>query len=137
MVKKLGYIFQPIAQERRPGTAAAGEEKKSSVAYQPLEQPSPLVREEEFAKQLRLPRYLAGASLPPSRRLETHLNARTLKQVRPLAKARGRTKAASRGQKAGDAELAKERRRAQQLGRHKVSTGVSGRREKQRSGLGR
>jgi hypothetical protein len=31
-------------------------------------------------------RYLAGASLPPSRRLETHLKARTPKQVRPLAK---------------------------------------------------
>jgi len=34
-------------------------------------------------------------------------------------------------------ECAKERRRAQQLGRHKVSTGVSGRSEKQRSGPGR
>ena len=32
------------------------------------EQPSSLVQEEEFAKQLRLARHLAGASLPPSRR---------------------------------------------------------------------
>jgi hypothetical protein len=72
-------------------------------------QPSALIREEDFAKQLLLARYLAGASLPPSRRLETHLNAKTPKPVRPLTKARRRTKAASRGQKAGDAELAKER----------------------------
>jgi hypothetical protein len=30
----------------------------------------PVVQDEEFAKQLRLARYLAGASLPPSRPLE-------------------------------------------------------------------
>ena len=35
--------------------------------YRSLEEPPPLVREEEFAKQLRLARYLAGASLGRSR----------------------------------------------------------------------
>ena len=123
-------------QEWRQGPGSPREEKKISVTYQPSAYVSPLVREGDFAKQLRLARYLAASSLPPARPLEPRLKARTPKQVRPLAKARRRTKAASRGQKTGDAELAKERRRAQQLGRHKVSTGVSGRSEKQRSSPG-
>ena len=109
--KKVGIYFPTIAQERHQGRAGARKEKKTSVTNELSAQPSALIREEDFAKQLRLARYLAGASLPPSRRLETHLKARTPKQVRPLAKARRRTKAASRGQKAGEAELAKERRR--------------------------
>jgi hypothetical protein len=44
------------APERRHGPATADEEEKSSVTYQPLEKASPVVREEEFAKQLRLAR---------------------------------------------------------------------------------
>jgi hypothetical protein len=54
-------------QERQEGPLAGGEEKRTSVTYQPSEQASPLLREDEFAKQLRLARYLAASSLPPSR----------------------------------------------------------------------
>jgi hypothetical protein len=123
------------AQERHPGTAAAGEEKKSSVAYQPLEQPSPLVRgEEEFAKQLRLARYLAASSLPPSRPLEPTPQARAPKQERTVTKAGSKAKAGPARQKAGEAELAKERRRA---GRPKVSSSGPQRGERQRSSPGR
>ena len=67
-----------IAEEERGGNkshaaqkpAAAGEKDKGSVKYQVAEQPSALVREEEFARQLRLARYLAASSLPPARALE-------------------------------------------------------------------
>ena len=61
-------------QERPQGSAVAGEGKKASTVYQPSEQASPLVREEDFAKQLRLARYLAASSLPPSRALEPAAN---------------------------------------------------------------
>jgi hypothetical protein len=50
--------------------AAPGKEIKSGVTYQVVEQPSAVVREEEFAKQLRIARYLAGARLPAVRSLE-------------------------------------------------------------------
>jgi hypothetical protein len=122
------------AQERHPGAAAAGEEKKSSVDYQALEQPSPLVRKEEFAKQLRLARYLAASSLPPSRPLEPDLKARAHKQERTVRKPGSKTKAGPARQKAGEAELAKERRRA---GRPKVSSSGPQRGERQRSSPGR
>ena len=45
-------------------------EKKTSVTNELSEQPSALVQEEDFAKQLRLARYLAASSLPASRPLE-------------------------------------------------------------------
>jgi hypothetical protein len=51
-------------QERQEGPLAGGEEKRTSVTYKPSEQASPLLRADEFAKQLRLARYLA--SLKPS-----------------------------------------------------------------------
>jgi hypothetical protein len=84
-----------------------------------LSTPSALVQEQEFAKQLRIARYLAGASLPTARVLEPVTKARTPKQERAVTKARPKAKAEPARQKAGEAELAKERRRAQQLGRHK------------------
>jgi hypothetical protein len=77
----------PIAKERHPESAAAEETKpKAPVTYQISEQPSTRVQEEEFAKQLRLARYLAAASLPPSRPLEPAPKARMPKQARPIAK---------------------------------------------------
>ena len=42
------------------GTGAVETTQKGSVAYQVSELPSAVVREEDFAKQLRLARYLAG-----------------------------------------------------------------------------
>jgi hypothetical protein len=57
-----------VTKERHPESAVAEETKpKSPVTYQVSELPSTRVQEEEFAKQLRLARYLAAASLPPSR----------------------------------------------------------------------
>src|ERR1700751_218521 len=62
------------------------------------EPPSALLREEEFSKQLRLARYLAGSRLPPSRPLEPAIEARTPKQgtrkeARSVTKARGQSQA--------------------------------------------
>ena len=71
-----------VAKERLPEAAAPEETKlKAPVTYQVSEQTSALVQE-EFAKQLRLARYLAAASLPPSRPLEPVRQARTA--VSPL-----------------------------------------------------
>ena len=62
------------------GTGTSEKAPQESVTYQVPEPPSALVREEEFAKQLRLARYLAASSLPPSRPLEPALKARAPKQ---------------------------------------------------------
>jgi hypothetical protein len=78
-------------QERQEGPLAGGEEKRTSVTYPPSEQASPLLREDEFAKQLRLARYLAASSRPPSRPLEPHLEARARKEARSVTKARGQS----------------------------------------------
>jgi hypothetical protein len=121
-------------QEGRQGTATAGEEKKTSVSYQPSLQASPVVREEEFAQQLRLARYLAASSLPPSRPLEPVLKGRAPKQERSVPKARSKPKTEPVRQKA---ELAKERRRTGQVGRQKATSSGQRRDEKQRSGPGR
>jgi hypothetical protein len=61
--------------------APAGKGAKSEATYQVVEQPSVVVREEEFAKQLRIARYLAASSLPPSRPLEPASVAKSPKQV--------------------------------------------------------
>ena len=54
----------PLAKERQLEPAAAeGAKAKPSVTYQVSEQPSSKVQEEEFAKQLRLARYLAAGRL--------------------------------------------------------------------------
>jgi hypothetical protein len=47
-------------QERQEGPLAGGEEKRTSVTYQPSEQASPLLRGDEFANQLRLARIDCG-----------------------------------------------------------------------------
>jgi hypothetical protein len=78
---------QPIVQERRQGPGGASEEKKTSVTNELSEQPSALVREEDFTKQLRLARYLAGASLGRPRELESALKVKTPKQGRGTRKA--------------------------------------------------
>ena len=60
-----------VAKERHPESAAAEATKpKAPVTYQMSEQPSSKVQEEEFAKQLRLARYLAAGGSPPARPLE-------------------------------------------------------------------
>jgi hypothetical protein len=74
-----------MAKERHPESAAAEEKKpKAPVTYQVSEQPSSKVQEEEFAKQLRLARYLAAANLPPPRRLEAAPEAKRRNTSDPL-----------------------------------------------------
>ena len=127
----------PMAKERQQESAAAEATKpKAPVTYQVAEQPSARVQEEEFAKQLRLARYLAAASLPPSRPLESVRQPRTPKQERPIAKAGAKTKAERLAKKAREEELAKERRRAGRVG-HKVPSAGSRRGEKERPERGR
>jgi hypothetical protein len=118
------------------GTGTSEKAPQESVTYRVPELPSALVREEEFTKQLRLARYLAASSLPPSRPLEPVAEARGPKPARPVTKARSRAKKEPARQKAGEAELAKERRRA---GRrvHKLPSVGPGRGDKQRSSPGR
>jgi len=125
------------AKERHPESAAAEEKKpKAPVTYQVSEQPSIRVQEEEFAKQLRLARYLAAASLPPSRPPEPVRQPRTPKQERRVAKAGDKTKAETVSKKAREEELAKERRRAGRPG-HKAASSDPRRGEKQRPSPGR
>jgi hypothetical protein len=120
----------PMTKERHPESAAAeGAKPKAPVTYQVSKQPSARVQEEEFAKQLRIARYLAAGGSPPSRTLEPAPEAKTPKRGRPVAKAG--TKAT--GKKAREEELAKERRRAGRVD-HKLPSSGSGRGEKQRSG---
>ena len=85
---------------------------KTPVTYQVCDPPSSRVQEEEFAKQLRIARHLAAASLPPARALEAVLKARTPKKERAARKAGPKTKPELARQMAGEAELANERRRA-------------------------
>jgi hypothetical protein len=107
----------PAGKERGPQSAAAEATKpKAPVTYQVSEQPSTRVQEEEFAKQLRLARYLAAGGSPPSRPLEPVRQPRTPKQERPIAKAGAKGKAGTASKKAREEELAKERRRAGRVG---------------------
>jgi hypothetical protein len=127
----------PAAKERHDHSAAAGETKpKAPVTYQVAEQPSSRVQEEEFAKQLRLARYLAAGGSPPSRALEAVRQPRTPKKERPLAKTGAKTKAGTAPKKAREEELAKERRRAGRVGQ-KVPSSDPRRGEKQRPSPGR
>jgi hypothetical protein len=109
---------------------------KAPVTYQVSEQSSTRVQEEEFAKQLRLARYLAAGGSPPSRSIEPVPEARTPKRAQPIAKATDKTKAGTVSKKAREEELAKERRRPGRVG-HKVPAAGTGRGEKPRPGLGR
>jgi hypothetical protein len=122
----------PAAKERHPESAAAQDTKsKAPVSYQVSEQPSIRVQEEEFAKQLRLARYLAAGGSPPSRPLEAAPKTKTPKRGRPVAKAGGKSKTGTGGKKSREEELARERRRAGRVGQKGPSSG-SGRGEKQR-----
>jgi hypothetical protein len=126
-----------VAKERPQESAAAEKTKpKAPVTYQVSEQPSARVQEEEFAKQLRIARYLAAGGSPPSRPLEVIRQPRTPKRGRPVAKAGAKTKAGTAAKKAREEELAKERRRAGRVGQ-KVPSAGPGRGEKQRPGPGR
>ena len=119
-------------KERQQESTPEATKPKAPVTYQVSEQPSTRVQEEEFAKQLRLARYLAAASLPPSRPLEPGPNAKTPKRGRPIAKAGAKTKAETVSKKAREEELAKERRRAGRVGQ-KVPASGPGRGEKPRA----
>jgi hypothetical protein len=125
-----------MAKERHPESTPEATKPKAPVTYQVSEQPSSRVQEEEFAKQLRLARYLAAASVPPSRPLEPGPEARTPKRARPVAKAGAKTKAQTVSKKAREEELAKERRRTGRTG-HKLPSSDPRRGEKQRPSPGR
>jgi hypothetical protein len=126
----------PTAKERHQESAAAEETRpKAPVTYQVSEQPGTRVQEEEFAKQLRLARYLAAASLPPARPLEPVRQPRTPKRARSVTKARPKTETVSK--KAREEELAKERRRAGQVARQRSLSSASHRGEKHRPSPGR
>jgi hypothetical protein len=128
----------PMEKERHPELAAAQETKpKAPVTYQVSEQPSARVQEEEFAKQLRLARYLAAGGSPPSRPLEATSKARAPKDATSLTKARPKTKKDMPRRKGEEVELAKERRRAGQAVRQKTPSSGSHRNEKGRPSPGR
>ncbi|HEX4200972.1 MAG TPA: hypothetical protein VHY59_05600 [Chthoniobacterales bacterium] len=113
-------------------TSTSEKTAQKPVTYQVPEPPSALVREEEFANQLRLARYLAGASLGRLREVE-----KVGEKARSVSKPKPRAKAQLGNKKGVEAELARERRRAQQVGRQKGSSSGRGRSEKQRSGPSR
>ena len=109
---------------------ATGTSEKTAqrpVTYQVPEPPSALVREEEFAKQLRLARYLAGASLGRLREVE-----KAGEKARSVSKPKPRAKAQLGNKKGVEAELAREMRRAQQVGRQKGSSSGRGEKDAQR-----
>jgi hypothetical protein len=126
----------PMAKEGRQESTPEATNPKAPVTYQVSEQPSSRVQEEEFAKQLRLARYLAGSSLPPSRPLEPVREAKTPKLDRSVTKPGVKTKAGTVSKKAREEELAKERRRAGRAGQKGQLPGP-GRGEKQRPSPGR
>jgi len=69
-----------MAKERRPESTPEATKSKAPVTYQMSEQPSTRVQEEEFAKRLRLARYLAAGGSPASRPLEPVPEAKTPKR---------------------------------------------------------
>jgi hypothetical protein len=132
-----------IEEEERAGSRpsagradSAGEATSPQTTYQVAEQPSAVVREEEFAKQLRIARYMAGARLPAIRSLEPAPAAKKTKRLHSTGKARPVTKEEAPKQKAEQKELAKERRRAGRAGQ-KVPSSDPRRAEKQRPARGR
>ena len=114
------------------GNGMVEKTQKGSVAYQVPELPSAVVREQDFPNQLRLARYLAGASLGRPREIE-----KAGEKAHSITKPKPRAKAQSGNKKGVEAELARERRRAQQAGRQKGSSSARGRSEKRRSGPSR
>jgi hypothetical protein len=128
-----------IEEEERASSAqqsTPAKETKSAATYQIVEQPSAVVWEEEFAKQLRIARYLAGSRLPAVRSLEQASGAKKAKRLHTTAKARPITKKETPRPKAEEKELAKERRRAGRAGQ-KVPSSDPRRTEKQRPARGR
>jgi hypothetical protein len=121
--------------EAATSTGRVSRQPKAPVTYQVSEQPSTRVQEEEFAKQLRLARYLAAGGSPPSRPVEAVRQPRTPKPARAIAKAGAKTKAEAVRKKAREEELAKERRRAGLAGQ-KVPTSGSRRGQKERPSPG-
>jgi hypothetical protein len=116
-----------IEEEERGGGSAGqgappGKEARSETTYQVAEQAPAIVREEEFAKQLRIARYLAGANLLAARSQEPTPKGKTPKEARPLTKATPKTKKGMPRQKAGEAELAKERRWSGRVAHKAVSS---------------
>jgi hypothetical protein len=111
--------------------------RKLRLSTSSREQPPARVREEEFAKQLRLARYLAGASLPAARALEPVVKSKVPKRERTPAKADSKAKPEPARQKAAKVELVRERRRAGQAGRQKTPTSGPRRSEKGRGSPGR
>jgi hypothetical protein len=85
---------------------------------------------------LRLARYLAALSLPPPRPLEPAAQARPPKRERTVTKARFKAKAKPARKKAGEAELAKESRRAGRAA-EKIPSSGSRRGENPRGSPGR
>jgi hypothetical protein len=119
-------------KERPPESTPEATKPKAPVTYQVSEQPSSKVQEEEFAKQLRLARYLAAGGSPPPRPLEAAPETKTPTRGRAVAK----TGPKAAGKKDREEELAKERRRAGRVGQKMRSSG-SGRGERQRPEPGR
>jgi len=78
---------------------------------------------------LRLARYLAGAGLGQPREME-----KAVEKARIVTKPKQRPKTQLGNKKGVEAELARERRRAQQFGKQKGSSSGPGRSEKERSG---
>jgi hypothetical protein len=126
----------PAGKERHPESTPEATKANAPVTYQVSERPSSRVQEEEFAKQLRLARYLAAGGSPPSRPLESVRQPRTPEQKRPIGKTRAKTKAETVRKKPREEELAKERRRAGRPG-HKAGSSEPRRGEKQRPGPSR
>jgi len=124
-----------IEEEEKGGKTSVRQGAPSGkvTTYQVAEQPSAVVREEEFAKQLRIARYLAGAGSPAGRAVEPVSEARMSKPPRSVTKARSRTKKEAPKQKPVERELAKERRRAGMVGRQKGPASGPHRSGKQRS----
>jgi hypothetical protein len=123
------------AQEAITATGSKAETRMPAT-YQVVEQPSAVVLEEEFAKQLRIARYLAGARLPAVRSPEQAPGAKKAKRLHSTAKARSVTKKETPKQKAEEKELAKERQRVGRAGQ-KVPSSDPRRTEKQRPARGR
>jgi hypothetical protein len=71
-------------QERRQAPAAAEEKQPTSGKYEISEQPSAVVREEDFAKQLRMARYLAASVCRRHGRWSRSYRQRRLNRRDPL-----------------------------------------------------
>jgi hypothetical protein len=121
----------PMTKEGQPESTPEATKPKASVTYQVSERPASRVQEEEFAKQLRLARYLSRGQLGRSHEVETVTNrAQSVTKPKPRAKEPGNKKGV-------EAELAKERRRAGRISRRKAPPSGQHRDERQRSSPGR